>query len=110
MQEEDVADDVPLTLPSSRRPEARRIAWCNRGVIAVLMHGQLIKLWDVAQYRSFVLSIADATGDDQAAAADPILCIAFHPRTHALAGATRSGKVHTWVWSAATAADGGPPE
>eukprot|EP00929_Paragymnodinium_shiwhaense_P007169 TRINITY_DN111109_c0_g1_i1.p1 TRINITY_DN111109_c0_g1~~TRINITY_DN111109_c0_g1_i1.p1 ORF type:complete len:1446 (+),score=370.50 TRINITY_DN111109_c0_g1_i1:64-4401(+) len=80
---------------SCGNPERLQGVWAGPGLLATVSHESIVRLWDLEDDGSYILSL---TGVDErnSLAGDKATSIDFNPRKRVLAAGTREGRVVQW--------------
>mmetsp|Transcript_37028 Transcript_37028/g.85483 ORF Transcript_37028/g.85483 Transcript_37028/m.85483 type:complete len:1283 (-) Transcript_37028:63-3911(-) len=90
-----VINETKLKLSCGPNPERLQGVWAGPGLLATTSHESIVRLWNLADDESYVLSL-QGVDERNSLAGDKVTTVDFNPRKRVLAAGTRNGRVVRW--------------
>mmetsp|Transcript_42942 Transcript_42942/g.100869 ORF Transcript_42942/g.100869 Transcript_42942/m.100869 type:complete len:1420 (-) Transcript_42942:132-4391(-) len=90
-----VVNENKLKLSCGPNPERLQGTWAGNGLLATCSHESIVRLWNLADDESYILSL-QGVDERNSLAGDKVTSIDFNPRKRVLAAGTRNGRVVRW--------------
>lgn len=90
-----VINETKLKLSCGPQPEKLQGVWAGPGLLATCSHESIVRLWNLADDESYILSL-QGVDERNSLAGDKVTGIDFNPRKKVLAAGTRGGRVVQW--------------
>jgi intraflagellar transport protein 140 len=90
-----VVNETKLKLSCGPHPERLQGVWAGPGLLATVSHESIVRLWNLADDESYILSL-QGIDERNSLAGDKLTSIDFNPRKRVLATGTRGGRIVQW--------------
>lgn len=90
-----VCNETKLKLSCGPHPERLQGCWAGTGLLATVSHESIVRLWNLADDESYILSL-QGIDERNRLAGDKVTSIDFNPRKRVLATGTRGGRIVLW--------------
>jgi len=90
-----VINETKMKLSCGPHPEKLQGVWAGQGLLATVSHESIVRLWNLADDESYILSL-QGIDERNSLAGDKVTSVDFNPRKRVLATGTRGGRVVQW--------------